>query len=77
MGLQAGKSQCTALLEPGGCSAAALLGKPTQECASFTLHRKQQVWIPQHAAIWEPQEKYMGVRRESACSPGGKNVMCD
>lgn len=49
--LEKAGAQCTALLERGGCSAAALLRKPSQECASFTLHGKQQAWIPQHATI--------------------------
>lgn len=73
MGLQAGKVWGSV-----HSSAAALLKKPSQNCASFTLSRKPQAWIPPHAAIWEPQEKYVGVRRESARSPGGKeNVMCN
>lgn len=80
MDLQTGKVCGSVHSSAGTCwlFCSALLGKPTQECASFTLGRKQQECIPQHAAIWEPQEKYVGLRRESACSPGGKeNVMCN
>lgn len=70
MGLQAGKVQSS--VRGSAQSRVAVLSKPPQECASFSAG------FPQHAAIRELEEKCVKARRESDCSPGGKeNLTCN